>query len=146
MRAAKSRASQRGQRVLAPGLSAASSSGGILPLDVRLHHVVISINRCSRTQMAYPKLSKLELQIMETLWNRGACSIREIQEAFPDEEASLHHRANHGLPAPGGKKAGQDRQANQQCQHLRCGDLSRRRADIRLMDDVLGFSAGGPSP
>jgi BlaI family transcriptional regulator, penicillinase repressor len=34
--------------------------------------------------MANPKLSKLELQIMETLWNRGACSIREIQEAFPE--------------------------------------------------------------
>src|SRR6202041_3198014 len=36
--------------------------------------------------MAYPKLSKLELQIMETLWNRGACSIREIQEAFPESK------------------------------------------------------------
>jgi BlaI family penicillinase repressor len=33
--------------------------------------------------MANPKLSKLELQIMEILWNRGPCSIREIQEAFP---------------------------------------------------------------
>ena len=36
--------------------------------------------------MAHPKLSKLELQIMETLWNRGACSIREIQEAFPESK------------------------------------------------------------
>jgi BlaI family transcriptional regulator, penicillinase repressor len=34
--------------------------------------------------MAHPKLSKLELQIMETLWSRGPCSIREIQEAFPE--------------------------------------------------------------
>jgi len=34
--------------------------------------------------MALPKLTKLELQIMETLWNRGACSVREIQEAFPE--------------------------------------------------------------
>jgi BlaI family transcriptional regulator, penicillinase repressor len=33
--------------------------------------------------MIHPKLSKLELQIMEILWNRGPCSIREIQEAFP---------------------------------------------------------------
>jgi len=33
--------------------------------------------------MAVPKLSKLELKIMETLWTRGACSVREIQEAFP---------------------------------------------------------------
>ncbi len=33
--------------------------------------------------MALPKLTRLELQIMETLWSRGACSVREIQEAFP---------------------------------------------------------------
>ena len=33
--------------------------------------------------MPVPKLTKLELQIMETFWKRGACSIREIQEAFP---------------------------------------------------------------
>jgi BlaI family transcriptional regulator, penicillinase repressor len=29
--------------------------------------------------MSDPKLSKLELQIMETLWTRGEVSIREIQ-------------------------------------------------------------------
>jgi BlaI family transcriptional regulator, penicillinase repressor len=33
--------------------------------------------------MPGPKLSKLELQIMETLWTRGDSSIREIQQAFP---------------------------------------------------------------
>ena len=36
--------------------------------------------------MAGPKLAKLELQIMEILWSRGACSIREIQEAFPESK------------------------------------------------------------
>jgi len=36
--------------------------------------------------MASSKLSRLELQIMDTLWTRGACSIREIQEAFPEKE------------------------------------------------------------
>jgi BlaI family penicillinase repressor len=34
--------------------------------------------------MPHPKLSKLELKIMEILWSRGPCSIREIQEAFPE--------------------------------------------------------------
>jgi BlaI family transcriptional regulator, penicillinase repressor len=33
--------------------------------------------------MALPKLTRLELQIMEALWTRGACSVREIQETFP---------------------------------------------------------------
>ena len=34
--------------------------------------------------MASTKLTKLELQIMETFWTRGACSVREVQEAFPE--------------------------------------------------------------
>ncbi|HLH42682.1 MAG TPA: BlaI/MecI/CopY family transcriptional regulator [Bryobacteraceae bacterium] len=34
--------------------------------------------------MAQAKLTKLELQIMEIFWTRGACSIREVQEAFPE--------------------------------------------------------------
>jgi BlaI family penicillinase repressor len=34
--------------------------------------------------MASTKLTKLELQIMETLWSRGPSSVREIQEAFPE--------------------------------------------------------------
>src|SRR5581483_11647068 len=33
--------------------------------------------------MAQPKLSRIELQIMDTLWNHGALSIREIQEHLP---------------------------------------------------------------
>jgi BlaI family transcriptional regulator, penicillinase repressor len=32
--------------------------------------------------MPVPKLTKLELQIMEALWTNGPCSIREIQESF----------------------------------------------------------------
>jgi BlaI family transcriptional regulator, penicillinase repressor len=31
------------------------------------------------------KLTKLELQILEALWQKGACSVREIQQAFPEE-------------------------------------------------------------
>src|SRR5271155_1411098 len=34
--------------------------------------------------MTQPKLTKLELQILEALWAHGKASIREIQEAFPD--------------------------------------------------------------
>ncbi|MGH9401084.1 MAG: BlaI/MecI/CopY family transcriptional regulator, partial [Terriglobia bacterium] len=33
--------------------------------------------------MAEPKLTKLELRIMEALWTQGERSIREIQETFP---------------------------------------------------------------
>jgi predicted transcriptional regulator len=34
--------------------------------------------------MPQPKLSKLELGILEALWAHGSASIREVQEAFPD--------------------------------------------------------------
>ncbi len=34
--------------------------------------------------MVLPRLSKLELQILEALWAQGRASIREMQEAFPE--------------------------------------------------------------
>jgi BlaI family penicillinase repressor len=33
--------------------------------------------------MGLPRLSKLELQIMEAFWALGACSVREVLESFP---------------------------------------------------------------
>jgi BlaI family transcriptional regulator, penicillinase repressor len=33
--------------------------------------------------MPKPRLTKLELQVLEALWQKGACSVREIQETFP---------------------------------------------------------------
>jgi predicted transcriptional regulator len=38
----------------------------------------------SLMRVAHPKLTKLELQVMEALWQKGACSVREIQETFPE--------------------------------------------------------------
>ena len=34
--------------------------------------------------MRHPKLTKLELQIMEAFWKNGACSVREVQQTFPE--------------------------------------------------------------
>lgn len=34
--------------------------------------------------MGRPKLTKLELQVLEALWQKGACSVREIHETFPE--------------------------------------------------------------
>jgi predicted transcriptional regulator len=34
--------------------------------------------------MPKPKLTKLELEVLEALWQKGACSVREIQETFPE--------------------------------------------------------------
>ncbi len=37
--------------------------------------------------MAQPRLSKLELQIMDVLWTHGAASVREVQERLPGSPA-----------------------------------------------------------
>jgi predicted transcriptional regulator len=34
--------------------------------------------------MLKPRLTKLELQVLEALWQKGPCSVREIQESFPE--------------------------------------------------------------
>ena len=34
--------------------------------------------------MPHPKLGKLELRIMEAFWTKGPCSVREVQETFPE--------------------------------------------------------------
>ncbi len=33
--------------------------------------------------MLKPKLTRLELRILEAFWQKGPCSVREIQESFP---------------------------------------------------------------
>src|ERR1700761_1003597 len=39
--------------------------------------------------MAQPRLSRLELQIMETMWQHGRLAIREIQEHLPKGKKNL---------------------------------------------------------
>lgn len=51
------------------------------------------------------KLSQLELQIMETLWVRGECSIREMQEAFPEESRPAYTTVQTTVYRLEGKKA-----------------------------------------
>jgi predicted transcriptional regulator len=36
--------------------------------------------------MGLPRLSKLELQVMEAFWTHGACSVREVLESFPEKK------------------------------------------------------------
>jgi predicted transcriptional regulator len=36
--------------------------------------------------VASPKLSKLELKVMDALWKLGAASVREVQEHFPEKD------------------------------------------------------------
>ena len=52
--------------------------------------------------MALPRLSNLEMRIMEVLWTDGSASVREIQERFPAKNRPAYttvHTMVHRLEA-----------------------------------------------
>ena len=95
--------------------------------------------------MPGPKLTKLELQIMEALWTQGEASIREIQETFPAkrrpayttiqttvyrlEAKNIVHRV---------RKVGNF--------HIFAAAVSRSAAQRRLIDDLLALFGGRTQP
>lgn len=94
--------------------------------------------------MALPRLSQLELRIMEALWSHGALSIREIQEAFPERRPAYTtvQTTVYRLEAKGAvrrvKKIGNA--------HIFEGLVSRDDVQRRLIDDLLGLFGGRTQP
>jgi predicted transcriptional regulator len=95
--------------------------------------------------MADPKLSKLELQIMEALWTRGACSIREIQEAFPEKDRPAYTTVQTTVYRMEGKKALR-RVKKISNAHIFEAVVSRDAAQTKLIDDLLGLFGGRTQP
>jgi predicted transcriptional regulator len=90
----------------------------------------------------HPKLTKLELQIMEALWRKGACSVREIQESFPERDRPAYTTVQTTVYRLERKKV------------LRCAKrisnanifeavISRHEAQRRLIDDLLALFGRG---
>ena len=95
--------------------------------------------------MPSTKLSKLELNIMEALWSRGACSIREIHDAFPKRGRPAYTtvqtmvyrlEAKHML-----RRAKKISNA-----HIFEAVITRAAAQRRLVDDLLGLFGGQAQP
>ena len=95
--------------------------------------------------MARTSLTKPELQILEVLWTRGACSIREIHEALPAK----------GRPAFTTVQTVVYRLEKKQA--LRCvkrisnaniveAAISRDDAHTTLVDELLALFGGRPKP
>src|SRR5207247_11353235 len=95
--------------------------------------------------MRWPKLTKLELQIMDTLWSSGTCSIREIHQAFPEGTRPAYTTIQTTVYGLEGKKA------------VRCvkrignanifeAIVSRDQAQRRLVDDLLNLFGGRARP
>jgi BlaI family penicillinase repressor len=90
--------------------------------------------------MPSPKLSKLEYQIMETLWGKGACSIRDIQESFPagSRQAYTTIQTTVYRMEAKVKKVGNF--------HIFAPAISREVAQRRLIDDMLAIFGGRSQP
>ncbi|HJT90274.1 MAG TPA: BlaI/MecI/CopY family transcriptional regulator [Bryobacteraceae bacterium] len=95
--------------------------------------------------MALPKLSKLELRIMEALWSRGALSIREIQEAFPEHDRPAYTTVQTTVYRLETKKAVR-RVKKISNAHIFEAVVSRSAAQRRLIDDLLGLFGGRTQP
>jgi BlaI family transcriptional regulator, penicillinase repressor len=92
-----------------------------------------------------PKLSKLELKIMETLWTKGPSSVREIQEGFPAKRRPAYTTVQtmvYRLEAKNAlrrtKKIGNA--------HIFEAVTSKVAAHRRVIDDLLGLFGGRAQP
>lgn len=95
--------------------------------------------------MAGPRLTKLEMQIMETLWTRGEASIRELQEAFPEKKRPAYttvqttvYRLEVKRVVKRVRKVGNF--------HMFAAAVSRDAAQRRLVDELLAMFGGRTQP
>jgi BlaI family transcriptional regulator, penicillinase repressor len=95
--------------------------------------------------MAEPKLSKLELQIMEALWSQGKASIREIQETFPEKQRPAYTTIQTTVYRLEGKKAVR-RVKKVGNFHIFEAAVSRDAAQRRLIDELLALFGGSTQP
>jgi predicted transcriptional regulator len=95
--------------------------------------------------MALPRLTKLELQIMDALWTRGASSVREVQEAFPERDRPAYTTVQTMVYRLEAKKAIR-RVKKIGNAHIFEAAISRNAAQRRLIDELLSFFGGRPQP
>ena len=95
--------------------------------------------------MALPKLTKLELQIMEALWTKGPCSVREIQESFPARKRPAYTTIQTTVYRLEVKKA-LKRTKKIATAFIFEAAVSREAAERRLIDDLLALFGGRSRP
>lgn len=95
--------------------------------------------------MALPKLSKLELRIMETLWTQGVLSIREVQEAFPEPDRPAYTTIQTTIYRL--EEKGAVRRAKKISNaHIFEAVVTREAASGRLIDELLSLFGGRTQP
>jgi BlaI family transcriptional regulator, penicillinase repressor len=92
-----------------------------------------------------PKLSKLELRVMEALWKQGPCSVREVQESFPARRRPAYTTVQTVIYRLEDKKAVR-RTKKIGNAHIFEPIVSRAAAHRRLFDDLLSLFGGRAQP
>lgn len=94
--------------------------------------------------MRLPKLTRLELQILDALWARSNASIREIQEAFPDPKPAYTtvQTTVYRLEAKGALRRTRKVGNAHIFEPIVARDITR----VRLLDEILGFFGGRALP
>ena len=95
--------------------------------------------------MPLPRLTKLEMQIMEALWSLGASSIREIQEAFPEKRRPAYTTIQPTVYRLEGKGALR-RVKKISNAHIFEAVVSRHAAQGRIIDELLALFGGRTQP
>jgi BlaI family penicillinase repressor len=94
--------------------------------------------------MTRPKLTKLELQILEAMWKHGKASIREIQESFPEPRPAYTTIQTTVYRLEGKKVARRVRKISNA--HIFEPTIARDVARGRLLDEILSFFGGRAQP
>ena len=95
--------------------------------------------------MSPPKLTKLELQIMEALWSLGPSSVREVQEALPRENRLAYTTVQTMVSRLEAKRAVR-RVKKVGNAYVFEAQVSRTAAQRRLIDELLSFFGGRSEP
>ncbi len=95
--------------------------------------------------MAGRRLSKLELRIMEALWQHGPASVREVQETFPEDERPAYTTVQTTMYRLETKHAIR-RVRKISNAHIFEAVVSRTAAHRRLIDDLLSVFGGRSQP
>lgn len=95
--------------------------------------------------MPSPKLTQPELQIMEALWSRGPCSIREIHESFPAKKRLAYTTVQTMVYRLEVKKAVR-RVKKIATAFIFEAALSRESAQRRLVDELVNLFGGRSRP
>lgn len=91
------------------------------------------------------RLTKFEMEIMDTVWTRGEASIREMQEAFPVRKRPGYTTVQKMVYRLEAKKILR-RVRKVGNFHIFASTITRETAERRLVDDLLAIFGGQSRP